>query len=50
MYAFDDADAIPLDNYAKIHRFIYAFGWEAFYEQRRTGIPTLSVGPELTMI
>ena len=20
-------------------------GWEAFFEQRRTGIPTLSVGP-----
>jgi hypothetical protein len=42
---FDDANAIPLIIMQKYIALFMHSGWEAFYEQRRTGIPTLSVGP-----
>jgi hypothetical protein len=43
--AFDEAKAL---QHIAIQKYIALFmnsGWEAFLEQRRTGIPTLSVGP-----
>jgi hypothetical protein len=43
--AFNPANAIPLIQTQKHIAFYMNSGWEAFFEQRRTGIPTLSVGP-----
>lgn len=42
---FDPANAIPLIITQKYIALCMHSGWESFYEQRRTGIPTLSVGP-----
>lgn len=42
---FVPANAIPLIITQKYIALFMHSGWEAFYEQRRTGIPTLSVGP-----
>ncbi len=43
--AFDPSNAIPMIIIQKYISFFMNSGWEAFYEQRRTGIPTLDVGP-----
>ena len=42
---FNPANAIPLIITQKYIALFMHSGWEAFVEQRRTGIPTLSVGP-----
>jgi hypothetical protein len=43
--AFDDAKALEQIAVQKYIALFMNSGWEAFLEQRRTGIPTLSVGP-----
>jgi hypothetical protein len=43
--AFDPGNAIELIAIQKHIAMFMNSGWEAFMEQRRTGIPTLSVGP-----
>jgi len=43
--AFDPGNAIPMIITQKYIALFMNSGWEAFYEQRRTGIPTLNVGP-----
>lgn len=43
--AFDPANGIAMIAMQKYIALFMQSGWEAFYEQRRTGIPTLSVGP-----
>jgi len=43
--AFDPAHAIPGIITQKYIALFMQSGWEAFYEQRRTGIPTLNTGP-----
>jgi hypothetical protein len=43
--AYNVGNAIPLIQTQKYIAFYMNSGWEAFFEQRRTGIPTLSVGP-----
>jgi hypothetical protein len=43
--AFNPADAIPMIITQKYIALFMQSGWEAFLEQRRTGIPTLNVGP-----
>jgi Starch-binding associating with outer membrane len=43
--AFVPANAIPLIITQKYIALFMHSGWEAFFEQRRTGIPSLSVGP-----
>jgi len=43
--AFSVANAIPLIITQKYIALFMHSGWEAFFEQRRTGIPELSVGP-----
>ncbi len=43
--AFNPANAISMIIVQKYIAFFMNSGWEAFYEQRRTGIPTLDVGP-----
>ena len=42
---FNPANAISLIITQKYIAFFMNSGWEAFYEQRRTGIPVLDVGP-----
>ena len=42
---FNPANAIPLIITQKYIALFMQSGWEAFFEQRRTGIPTLDVGP-----
>jgi hypothetical protein len=42
---FNAANAIPLIITQKYIALFMQSGWEAFYEQRRTGIPTFDVGP-----
>ena len=42
---FNEADAIQLIITQKYIALFMQSGWEAFYEQRRTGIPHLNVGP-----
>jgi hypothetical protein len=42
---FDPANAIPMIITQKYIALFMQSGWEAFFEQRRTGIPTLNVGP-----
>lgn len=42
---YNDADAIKLIITQKYIALFMQSGWEAFYEQRRTGIPHLNVGP-----
>ena len=42
---FDPANAIPMIITQKYIAFFMNSGWEPFLEQRRTGIPTLGVGP-----
>lgn len=43
--AFDPANALSLIAIQKHIALFMNSGWEAFMEQRRTGIPVLSVGP-----
>jgi hypothetical protein len=43
--AFNPANAIPMIITQKYIALFMQSGWEAFLEQRRTGIPTLNVGP-----
>lgn len=43
--AFNPANAIPMIITQKYIALFMQSGWEAFFEQRRTGIPTLNVGP-----
>jgi hypothetical protein len=43
--AFDPANALYLIAIQKYIALFMNSGWEAFMEQRRTGIPTLNVGP-----
>jgi hypothetical protein len=43
--AFNPANAIPMIIIQKYIALFMQSGWEAFFEQRRTGIPTLNVGP-----
>ena len=45
LVAFNATDALSLITIQKHIAFFMNSGWEAFLEQRRTGIPTLSVGP-----
>jgi hypothetical protein len=42
---FNAANAIPMIITQKYIAFFLNSGWEPFYEQRRTGIPTFDVGP-----
>ncbi|MFC0774930.1 SusD/RagB family nutrient-binding outer membrane lipoprotein [Terrimonas alba] len=42
---FDTAKAIEMIIIQKYIALFMQSGWEAFFEQRRTGIPTLNVGP-----
>lgn len=42
---FNPANAIPMIITQKYIALFMQSGWEAFYEQRRTGIPTLNTGP-----
>lgn len=42
---FNTANAIPMIITQKYIALFMQSGWEAFYEQRRTGIPALNVGP-----
>jgi len=42
---YNAADAIPMIITQKYLTFFMNSGWEPFFEQRRTGIPTFSVGP-----
>jgi hypothetical protein len=42
---FNPANAIPMIITQKYIALFMQSGWEAFFEQRRTGIPTLNVGP-----
>ncbi|HEV3221469.1 MAG TPA: SusD/RagB family nutrient-binding outer membrane lipoprotein [Puia sp.] len=42
---FNPANAIPMIIIQKYISFYLNSGWEPFYEQRRTGIPTFNVGP-----
>jgi hypothetical protein len=42
---FTTGNAIPLIITQKYIALFMNSGWEAFYEQRRTGIPALTVGP-----
>jgi hypothetical protein len=42
---FDPANAIPMIITQKYIALFMQSGWEAFFEQRRTGIPSLNVGP-----
>lgn len=43
--AFNTGNAIPMIIIQKYIALYMQSGWEAFLEQRRTGIPTLNVGP-----
>lgn len=43
--AFDPAKAMELINTQKYLSFFLNSGWEAFYNQRRTGIPDFVIGP-----
>lgn len=43
--AFNPANAISMIITQKYIALFMQSGWEAFFEQRRTGIPTLNVGP-----
>ena len=43
--AFDEANAIEMIIVQKYIALFMQSGWEAFYEQRRTGIPEFNVGP-----
>ena len=43
--AFNPANALRLIAIQKYIALFMNSGWEAFLEQRRTGIPILSVGP-----
>ena len=43
--AYDSTNAIDRILTQKYIAFFMNSGWEAFYEQRRTGIPTFNVGP-----
>jgi hypothetical protein len=43
--AFNPADPIPQIIIQKYIALFMQSGWEAFFEQRRTGIPTLNTGP-----
>jgi hypothetical protein len=43
--AFNPGDALSLIAYQKYIALFMNGGWEPFVEQRRTGIPTFSVGP-----
>jgi len=45
LVAFNATDALSLITIQKHIAFFMNSGWEAFLEQRRTGMPTLSVGP-----
>lgn len=45
LVVFDPADALNQITIQKHIAFFMNSGWEAFYEQRRTGVPTLSIGP-----
>jgi hypothetical protein len=45
LVAFDASDALNQVSIQKHIAFFMNSGWEAFYEQRRTGVPTLSIGP-----
>ena len=42
---YNPANAIPMIITQKYISFFLNSGWEPFFEQRRTGIPTLSTGP-----
>lgn len=42
---YNPANAIPMIITQKYIALFMQSGWEAFYEQRRTGIPTFNVGP-----
>lgn len=42
---YNTGNAIPLIITQKYIALFMQSGWEAFYEQRRTGIPSLNVGP-----
>ncbi|MDP9041715.1 MAG: SusD/RagB family nutrient-binding outer membrane lipoprotein, partial [Bacteroidota bacterium] len=42
---FNPANAIPMIIIQKYISFYLNSGWEPFFEQRRTGIPTFDVGP-----
>lgn len=42
---YDEATAMEQINIQKYLAFFLNSGWECFYNQRRTGIPTFSVGP-----
>ncbi len=43
--SFAPANAIPMIITQKYIAFFMNSGWEPFFEQRRTGIPTMDVGP-----
>jgi hypothetical protein len=43
--AYNAGNAIPMIILQKYIALFMQSGWEAFFEQRRTGIPTLNVGP-----
>lgn len=43
--AYNETDALSLIAIQKYIAMFMNSGWEAFIEQRRTGIPTLNVGP-----
>jgi hypothetical protein len=43
--AFNPANAIPMIIIQKYIALFMQSGWEAFFEQRRTGIPTFNTGP-----
>jgi hypothetical protein len=45
LVAFSAPNALNLITIQKHIAFFMNSGWEAFFEQRRTGMPTLSVGP-----
>ena len=45
LVAFNPANALTLITIQKHIALFMNSGWESFFEQRRTGIPTLSVGP-----
>ena len=42
---YNPVNAIPMIITQKYISFFLNSGWEPFFEQRRTGIPTLSTGP-----
>ncbi len=45
LVAWDEARAMELINTQKYLSYFMNSGWEAFYNQRRTGIPEFAVGP-----